>query len=131
MSDRVQTAIKWLQWIAQAIGVLLAILGGTQAADIAPAAFGGGDATAASGNTLAGVALMFLTPAVGWVVRTVYAKTRGKQFTPAADLIASETSVTQLELYLQEELPAIRQKIADTYSKASKAAKPVLTVDVK
>jgi hypothetical protein len=138
MSDKVQTAVLWFQRIAQFIGLLLTLLGGSQAADIAPAAFGG-DGAAAGGNTLLGMALMFLTPAVGWAVKAVYGKTRGKQFTPVADLVKAEAAIVELELQLADNaaaltsLAGIRTAIADVFSKASKAAapKPALTVDVK
>ncbi len=136
MSDRVQTAVLWLQRIAQFIGLILTLLGGSQAADIAPEAFGG-DGAAAGGNTLAGLALMFLTPAVSWAVKAAYSKTRGKQFTPVADLVAAEAAIVELELQLADNpvaltsLVGIRKAVADHFSQASKAAKPALTVDVK
>lgn len=100
MSDRVQTAIKWLQWIAQAIGVILAILGGTQAADIAPAALGGGNETAASGNTLAGIALTFLAPLIAKGVSMFWAWKRGKGATPVVDYLAALGMVASLREYL-------------------------------
>ncbi len=100
MSDKVQTAIKWLQWIAQAIGVILAILGGSQAADIAPAAFGGGNETAASVNTLAGMALAFLAPLIAKGVSLFWAWKRGKGETPVVDYLAALGMVASLREYL-------------------------------
>jgi hypothetical protein len=140
MPDRISAATlwPWAKLIIQLIGAVLALLGGSQAADIAPAAFAG-DGEAAGTNSLVGMALMFLTPAVGWVVKAIYGKTRGKQFTPVADLISAEQSIVTLELHLAGRptdlaaLAELRKSVAVVFSTASKAtvAKPVLTVDVK
>ena len=135
MSDRVETAILWLKRIAQLIGVILTLLGGSQAADIAPAAFGGGDEVAAGGNTLAGIALMFLTPAVAWAVKLAYGKTRGQKFTPVADLVAGETAVVTLETQLADDTAAmdackvLRKSLSNRFQNASKPA--VIVVETK
>lgn len=126
MSDRVQAAVKWIQYAVQILGFILTLLGGSQAANIAPAAFGGGDEVAAGGNTLAGLALMFLTPAVAWAVKLVYGKTRGQKYTPVADLIAGETAVVTLETQLAGREPdivalkGIRKSLAEVFSMAGK-----------
>lgn len=141
MSDRVQTAILWLQRIAQVIGVLLALLGGGQAAAVklAPEAYGSAEnITTAGENTLYGVLLMVLTPAVGWVVRTVYAKTRGKRGTPVADLVAGEAAVVTLETQLSGRAPdlaalaGLRKSLADVFAEANKPAPaPAPVVEAK
>lgn len=134
MSDKVQTAILWLQRIAQIIGVLLALLGGgqTAAVKLAPDSYGSAEnEEAANDNLLHGLALTVVAPVVAWGVRKGWELTRGKKAAPHLDLIAAEASVTQLELYLATPLPDIRQKIADTYSKASKKPTPPFVVEAK
>lgn len=140
MPDRVQTAIKWLQWIAQAIGVILALIGGGQAVAVklAPEAYGSAEnVTTAGENTLAGVALMILTPAIGWVVRTVYAKTRGKRGTPVADLVAGEAAVVTLETQLagrtadEAALAGLRKSLAEVFAEANKPVPPAPVVEAK
>lgn len=135
MSDRMETAVLWLQRAMKLIGLLLTLLGGSQAANIAPAALEG-DGAAAGGNTLIGLGLMMLTPAVDWVVRTVYSKTRGKQLTPVADLVAGETAVVTLETQLADDTSAmdackvLRKSLSTRFQNAGQ--KPaLLVVDVK
>jgi hypothetical protein len=137
MSDRVQTAIKWLQWIAQAVGILLALLGGGQqvAVKMAPETYGSAETQEAAGdNLLGGVLLTIGAPIIAWGVRKVWGVAKGKAGSPQMALIASEASLVQLELHLEGREPdqaaikGLRRSVAEVYSQASK---PVLAVDVK
>jgi hypothetical protein len=103
MSDKVQTAIKWLQWIVQAIGVILALLGGGQAVAVklAPEAYGSAENVSTAGeNTLLGIALAFVTPLVAKVVSAVWAWKRGKRATPVLDYAFALGCVANLREYL-------------------------------
>lgn len=102
MSDRVQTAIVWLKWILQTAGVLLTLLGGSQAANIAPQAFGGGNSEAASTNTLIGLAMTFLAPGIAKLVSAFWAWKRGKKATPLLDYGFALGCVANLREYLIE-----------------------------
>ena len=103
MSDRVQTVIAWLTWAAKIIGVILTLIGGGQAVQIAssPEAYGSADNIGTSGTlTVAGILTTFLAPLIAKGVSAFWSWKRGRKATPVLDYGFALGCVANLREYL-------------------------------
>jgi len=102
-TDRVATIVLWLQRLAQLIGVVLALLGGGQAVQIAssPETYGSAENINSSGTlTISGLLMTFLAPIVAKAVTWFVAWKAGKRATPVADYAAALVAWNVLNHYL-------------------------------
>lgn len=110
MSDRLSTVVQWLKWIAQAIGVILTLIGGSQAVQIAnnPEAFSSPKNIGTSGTlTVTGILTTVLAPGIAWAFKSFMAWKSGKGATPVIDYAAALVSLNVLAEYLKDKPAAV------------------------